>query len=336
MAEIIYGMERELLISFIVPLYNAEAVLQRCIDSILGQTIQNFEIIVIDDGSTDNSPNILRAYAHQYPQCIEVIRANNSGPGQSRNKGIALAKGQYIAFVDSDDSIAPHYTQVVANKLKQYHPDILIIGYNRMYERKPGFLEQHYVFSRWQLFDKPLSINSHPEMIGKLEGAPWLKIISRELIQSNHALLFSAGHMGEDLEVSLKWYLKAKSIVVCEDKLYNYKIRQSSLNFRSTYINEFLSVVDSVCDAYHKAGVFDKVYPELEYLFSKHLLISNMMRLRQSDTTNKYEQFQKLKNRLQSYFPHYHKNRYLREEPIYVRLAMVLSYYTPSIFRFIL
>ncbi len=329
-------MERELLISFIIPVYNAEAVLQRCLDSILGQTIQNFEIIVVDDGSTDNSPHLIRDYAQQYPHCIQVIRTSNSGPGQSRNKGIQCARGQYIAFVDSDDSIASNYTQVVANKLKQYHPDILIIGYNRMYERKPGFLEQHYVFSRWQLFDKPLSINSHPEMIGKLEGAPWLKIISRELIQSNHALLFSAGHMGEDLEVSLKWYLKASSIVACEDKLYNYKIRQSSLNFRPTYINEFLSVIDSVCDAYHKAGVFDAVYLELEYLFSKHMLISNMMRLRQSDTTNKYEQFQNLKKRLQSYFPNYHKNPYLREEPIYVQLAMALSYYTPSIFRFIL
>jgi hypothetical protein len=238
--------------------------------------------------------------------------------------------------VDSDDSIVPNYTQVVANKLKQYHPDILIIGYNRMYERKPGFLEQHYMFSRWRIFDKPLSIYSHPEMIGKIEGAPWLKIVSRGFIQSNNGLLFSAGHMGEDLEVSLKWYLKASSIVVCEDKLYNYKIRQSSLNFRPTYINEFLLVIDSVCDAYQTAGVFDTVYSELEYLFSKHLLISNMMRLRQSDDLNKYEQFQKLKKRLQSYFPHYHKNRYLREEPIYVRLAIALSYYTPSIFRFIL
>ena len=93
-------------VSVIVPVYNVEQYLEECVQSILSQTYQNIEIVLVDDGSTDSSPEILEEYRKKYPELIQVVHTDNQGLGAASNNGVAAARGEYIAFLDSDDYLS--------------------------------------------------------------------------------------------------------------------------------------------------------------------------------------------------------------------------------------
>ena len=103
--------DTSLKISVIIPVYNVEKYLRICLESILNQNFKGYEIILINDGSTDNSLNICREYEKKYSNII-VINEENSGPSAARNKGLEYAKGKYISFIDSDDELLPNYFKI--------------------------------------------------------------------------------------------------------------------------------------------------------------------------------------------------------------------------------
>lgn len=121
------------LISVVVPVYNVEKYLERCVDSIIKQTYKNLDIILVDDGSPDNSGKICDNYKEKYTN-IRVIHQKNQGLSVARNNGLAVAKGSYITFVDSDDWIAPDMVSVMYKNLKKSYADISVIGFYNVYE----------------------------------------------------------------------------------------------------------------------------------------------------------------------------------------------------------
>ena len=123
------------LISVIVPIYNVEKYINRCIDSIIEQTYTNLEIILVDDGSTDNSGSICDEYAKKDNR-IKVIHKENGGVSSARNVGLDTAIGQYITFVDSDDYIEKKYCEILLKTLKKQKADCVACGYNRIYKNK--------------------------------------------------------------------------------------------------------------------------------------------------------------------------------------------------------
>ena len=127
-------MEREPLVSVIVPVYNASAYLERCINSILQQTYQNIELILVNDGSTDNSLQICRRYARQDSRVL-VIDQCNRGVSESRNAGIARAKGIYLQFADSDDWLVPTATERMVEKAEQEQCQLVIAPFYRVVGR---------------------------------------------------------------------------------------------------------------------------------------------------------------------------------------------------------
>lgn len=256
--------------------------------------------------------------------------------GDARNHGVRRSTGLYVTFVDSDDYLAPDYLDVVEAMLHEHAPDIAVIGYNRIYNREKTIFDRSYVFSRWRVFDTPVNVSTHPDLICKIEGAVWLKIIKRTLLVTDESLHFAYSRIGEDLEASLKWYLHAEKIVVSRHKVYNYIIQPNSLNAVTDNIAQFIGVQAAVCRYYQQHGKFLDCYAELECVFAKHLLLSNMMRLRSSASPGKYAAFLELRAALLQYFPLFHQNKYLRAEPVYVRLAFHLAYRFPGAFRLIL
>lgn len=329
-------MQSAPLLSFVIPVYNAESTLSGCLDSILQQPGQNFEIILVDDASTDQSQRIIDRYAAAYPSIVKAFSKKNGGPGDTRNYGIRHSGGLYVTFVDSDDTLTPDYGEVVTGMLVEHAPDIAVIGYNRMYNRRKNIFERSYTFSKWTAFDTPVNVSTHPELICKIEGAAWLKIIKRTLLTTDESLLFARGRIGEDLEASLKWYLRADKIVVTGHPVYNYHIRPHSLNAVADNLAQFIEVQEAVCGHYRERGKFEACFAELECVFAKHLLISSMLRLRSSAVAGKYAVFRALRAALMQYFPRFHRNKYLRAEPLYVRLALYLAYKFPAVFRLIL
>lgn len=329
-------MNTDTLISFIIPVYNTEKTLARCLDSILNQSLKCFEIILVNDASDDNSPEIINHYEKNYPGIITSYIQPNMGAGKARNTGMKKARGEYLAFVDSDDYIEPGYLEVVKDKIDRFSPDMVMIGYNRVYEKKQTFLERLYPFSKWDLYDTPVSLASHPELITGIEGATWLRIIRRSLFTGNEDLYFSKRYLAEDQEASLKWFLAAKKIIVCRERLYNYVISNSSINFSTHSIGDFTEIIDSVCSYYKRAARFDDYHAELELLFIKQLLISNLRRLYASRTENSYKLFMSLRSSLIRHFPEFHRNPYLKKEPVYIRLAVFIAGHFPGLFKLIL
>lgn len=120
-------------VSVIVPVYNGESYIKACIDSILNQTLKEIEIIVINDGSIDNTNKVLENYRKEYPNQIKVIEKENEGQGKARNVGINLAKGEFLTFVDSDDTIEPNMLKKMYDTIKKQHTDIAISDYNEIW-----------------------------------------------------------------------------------------------------------------------------------------------------------------------------------------------------------
>src|SRR5690625_3550080 len=123
----------EIKLSIIVPIFNMEQLLPKCLDSILTQTFKGFELILVNDGSTDKSGEICDDYAHK-DQRIKVIHKKNGGTSSARNAGLAVAKGDYIGFVDSDDYINKHMYETLYNSAIKHSSDIVLCSYEDVYE----------------------------------------------------------------------------------------------------------------------------------------------------------------------------------------------------------
>ncbi len=329
-------MDAPLSISLVIPVFNAQHSLAKCLDSILKQDYNGYEIILVNDGSSDGSQGLIEQYAGRYPDIVKFTRQENLGVGIARNAGIAMARGIYLGFVDSDDFLEPNYFTTVASIISTQQPDLIVISYHRVYKRKPGFLEKRYRFGRNKSTGSHINIDSHPQLICQAENGVCLKIIRRDIVCNDQDALFSTVMLGEDLEASLKWYLKARKITFTQEKIYNYVIHAGSLNTSTRHITDFFRVIQSVCGAYQLHGKFESCHAELEIVFTKHLLISNLRRIKSAQMENKYALFLALRKELIQYFPDFHKNIYLKREPFYVKLAVFLSWHIPVFFRFIL
>ena len=166
-----------LAVSIIVPVYNVERFLPKCLDSILNQTFQNFELLLIDDGSSDNSGSICDEYAKKDSR-IKVFHQENKGVSFARNLGLDYAQGKYILFVDSDDWVASEYLQdfirIVDSKKET---DIILSGFVNVYkdrEIKKTFLEQRI-----------LCFDALTELLIFRYGYPWGKLYRNDIIKEN-------------------------------------------------------------------------------------------------------------------------------------------------------
>lgn len=205
-------------ISVIVPVYNSEKKLDKCLLSIVNQTYKNIEIIVINDGSKDNSLKIINKYKKLYPDKIKVYSWENHGIGMSRNKGICLATGDYIGFVDSDDYIELNMYEELINLVKINKADVGICNL-RKYNDLDSIKDFSYSYSK-NIFSLP---KDH-EMINIIEFGPCNKLFKKELFNN---LKFSIKYKFEDLIPVFIAILNAKKVVISNKALYNYYINDS-------------------------------------------------------------------------------------------------------------
>lgn len=129
------GFLKDVIISVIIPTYNAEKYIKRCLESVFAQTYKNYEVIVIDDGSTDTTKLILEEFAERYAQ-LRIYSATHLGVSAARNKGLEMSQGDYIAFVDADDEISPYYLETLYNLLQKYQAQISVCGICHVYGAK--------------------------------------------------------------------------------------------------------------------------------------------------------------------------------------------------------
>jgi len=209
-----------MLISAIVPVYNAEKFIVRCVNSVLSQTYDNWELILIDDGSTDNSLLLLQDYAAKDKR-IKVIHQNNKGAGSARNAGISEAKGNYIVFIDSDDYIEPTYFEI----LSKHDEDVVFIDVNRRDEHgNITCIEKMSVNRR-----KSKNDILREQMTGKILWGGVRKAVKKDII-AKYNVRYSDLRVGEEAIYSFKVLYHAKTFSFIDVPVYNYVVHEGSLS----------------------------------------------------------------------------------------------------------
>lgn len=207
-------------ISVIVPVYNVEKYLKQCVESVLNQSFSDFEIVLINDGSTDNSGKICDSFVENNAK-VKVIHKQNEGVGLARNSGLRQATGQYIYFLDSDDFVEPNFFDVLILNTNT-NPDIIQFGFNRL--TKFG----KYVNSSVPATMEIKSLSIEKAQLSKILNsgcglAVWDKLIKRELLLENK-IFFDNKKRGEDFTFVTTLYHYTKTIVVLNKALVNYRI----------------------------------------------------------------------------------------------------------------
>lgn len=210
------------MISIIVPVYNAEKYLEECINSVLAQEIQDIEVILIDDGSTDNSLAICNRFANM-DRRVSVYHKRNEGVSIARNKGLELAKGKYVAFVDADDIVAPDMFAVLLETAEQYKADIVSCSSACVVDEK--IIKEEYGTNRIVEYSRKQALATYL-IGGEINIGVWSKIFKREIIQN--VRFIEQKRINEDKFFILEAILNSNKFVLNDVTKYFYYKRPES------------------------------------------------------------------------------------------------------------
>ena len=202
--------------SVVIPVYNAEETLPRCLDSLLAQSGNNIEIILVDDGSTDSSAEICKKYAYFHPE-IKYLEKENGGVSSARNAALEIAQGDYITFVDSDDWVTPDYFEVINGILKEFDydfiqfPQLTVKGDERKEKLLPAFDSTNH---------KDIIHRLVSDMCKKRINTPNGKVYKRQIIEENTIRFKEDIEIGEDRTFNIQYALNIRSFTVLEKSLY--------------------------------------------------------------------------------------------------------------------
>lgn len=198
----------------------------RCVDSILAQTYKNYEIILVDDGSTDNSPSICNRYATTYP-FINVLHIENSGPATAKNTGYETASGEYIYFADSDDELHPEMLEIMMETAGKHNADIVCCGYRQIDEEGNRSHEEHtgkeYVYNKEDAM-------RHFLQKDMIYSQCWTKMYKASMLKTNGIMFENGLKTEEDSIYNIQAFLVSNTIAVIDKPLYIYTHRNSSLS----------------------------------------------------------------------------------------------------------
>lgn len=222
-------------LSIIVPVYNAENYLNRCVDSILNQEYADFELILADDGSTDSSGDICDSYAVRDPR-VRVIHKANSGVSDTRNQAMAQARGTYIQFLDSDDWITPDASKLLVRTAENYHCDLVVADFYRVSGNRvshKGDIEDDVVLTREgyaaHMMENPADF---------YYGVIWNKLYRRDIIEKNHLKMNTELNWCEDFLFNLEYILHAETFFALQTPIYYYvKTKGSLVSQNATLLN---------------------------------------------------------------------------------------------------
>lgn len=252
-------MEHKLLFSLIVPVYNAEKYLYQCLDSITKQTYTNIEIILINDGSIDNSGIICDEFS-QRDNRINVVHTENRGVSSARNLGLSIARGDYIAFVDSDDWLEINALEKIVHLLKDSLYDLIIYGVVKETNNI-----QTPLYSK--LLSSPYRSNNDikliiPDLIKHEVINPPFKIYKHELIRKKNIRFNEILNIGEDYLFNMECFLSAKSLYIMDDILYHYMIRDNislTRKFQENKYDKLMLVNEKLSELVSKQGNNEKI-----------------------------------------------------------------------------
>ncbi|GAB6392591.1 MAG: glycosyltransferase 2 family protein [Treponematales bacterium] len=293
-------------VSVIVPVYNAAAFLERCLTTLVNQTLSDIQIIMVNDGSTDNSEEIIRHYQSTCGDRILYVKQENSGTGAARNTGIGHAQGEFIGFVDADDYIEPDMYEKMYAMAKDKSADLVECAYYKEWDSEP----------KKTTIKKPKhstrGIFHTEDYVLHTESSVCNKIIRREIIE-NHALRFPAGLNYEDSEFVCKTIPFVRTFTLIETPLYHYlQYRQSRYHAYNEKVRDSFVIYNNILDFYRRNNVYEKYKTQLEYIYIRTRLGASFFRICRIKAPVLREGILEENWRdLLEHFPGWRKNRYL-------------------------
>ena len=312
------------LITVIVPVYNVEQYLNRCVDSIINQLYKNLEIILVDDGSPDNCGRICDEYAKRDNR-IHVIHKENGGLSDARNAGIDIAKGKYITFVDSDDYINDNYITCLHEAIINNKSDIAIglhvikyntgITINKYPKSKNEVINAKEVFYRI-LYNKGIDLSA------------WAKLYKTELFKN---IRYPKGRLFEDSATTYKLIDKADKISLVNEYIYNYMIRVDSIS--SCKFNN--KKIDLITSTIEMTEYIKNKYPDLKNACNCRLMYAYLSTLTQLAKSKEQKEYINYRNELMEYIKINRKKALKdKETPKRDRIALYCTILGFDFFRF--
>ncbi len=237
-------------ISIIIPVYNVEKYLKQCLDSVINITKINTQIIIVNDGSTDNSESIINEYLKTQNNIVYISQLNK-GLSIARNIGLQHAIGDYIIFLDSDDYLDTKHINELYNKAKENNSDILIYGYKYFYDNSNKFHNSVFRYNENSKYNGSKIANEM--LVGYVKGYAWNKLINRNYL-INNKLEFENGVYIEDYFPIFRLIHNCNSIYFYNNNIYNYRQRPGSISYckNKKLINDFMLCNKQVLEYVYK------------------------------------------------------------------------------------
>lgn len=311
-------------ISVIVPVYNVEKYLSKCLDSLVNQTLEDYEIIVVNDGSPDNSQEIIDSYVSEYPQKVKAFTKKNGGLSDARNFGLEKANGEFIAFVDSDDFVNEDMLEKMYTRAKATDADIVVCAHDGVKLDKKNNVKKAklYPIQNKNVFGK--SIYESPEIMEHIKSYAWNKIYRREVIAGYK---FPKGQLFEDSAVVYNILSSATKIDYVDEPLYHYVVGRAGAitNSVNKRIFDIFKSCDSLIAHYKRIGKFEELYEVIESRCIRHIAMRYAIFNTKGSLKLKLKYIDKAFAYLDSNFPNWRSNKYYL-----LRHANLISSYPAS------
>ena len=288
-------------VSVIVPVYNVEKYIRKCITSLVNQTLDGMEIIIVDDGSTDGSGKIINEFAMEYNQ-IKYYKKENGGLSDARNFGLNYATGEYVAFLDSDDYVEITMYEKMYEKAKNNDSDMVECNFYWTYGRHGGKNKKD-IGERYY---------GRQEMIEKARVVAWNKLYRKEILDKTN-IEFPKGLRYEDVEFFYKLAPHLENVSFIRQPMVHYVQRKNSIiNSQNEKVSDIFKVLDNVITYYKEKKLYDRYRDVLEYTYTRLLLCSSLKRIvKIKDKNTRYTLLNETWINLNTKFPNWKENKIL-------------------------
>lgn len=310
-------------VSIIVPFYNVEKYIEKCLTSLVNQTLEEIEIILVNDGSKDNSIKVAKDFEQKYPAKIRYYEKPNGGLGDARNFGIKFAKGEYLAFLDSDDYVEPTMYEEMYEMAIKEKSDMVECDFWWEYPNK-------------KKEDIGVEYKNQNDMLLKARVVAWNKLIKKEIYEKHPEARFAVGLRYEDVEGFYKILPYINKVSFVRKPFIHYVQRNNSIsNTQNKKNEEMFIVLDNVLNYYKEKNIYEKFEKELEYTYTRYLLCSSLKRISKiQEKQIRKDLLEKTWNELNTKFPDWKKNKILNSnwslKNMYIKSVnkMTFKFYT--------
>lgn len=313
-------MQKKPLVSIIIPVYNVQNYLEDCLNSVLQQTYKNIEIIIVDDGSTDNSPEILRKYNSIYKNILVVFQKKNAGQGRARNIGIEHANGKYILFVDADDFIEQEAINYLIKEIGEKDIDLIRFNAQSFSSGDQEIKRNNYEFSKYLKEEKTYFKSDFKNVYLSFVPSPVLYLFKKKIITKNK-ITFPENIIHEDEQFSAMIFFYSSNCIYVNKFFYNRRYRSGSTMTESTKTQKqksfyaYVQIID-----YYETFLENKKNSNNEKKFIKYRINSIFYLLEKSNLNSKQKQKLKEIKKNKIYYSVLYK--------IYVRLLKIKAILT--------